>query len=296
VSEFDFSDPAAVEAAVRRVAGRVPAGEAIPTFFDNYARWLARHADTYGPALTRSDMFRTLAAPLLIEAVRADLPRFQTWEERRALAARLTSQGLLSAEKLFRGSEVPDAVMAKSQGGAAAPTWRGQPSFKSVFDFGQIAILLWELRPKTIIELGSGTGGSALMLADLMRGYELETSILSIDLRAPAVEAEGVTFLEGDLADIARLLPHATLAGLPHPWLLIEDAHAHVPATLRHFDAAGEGGDYVIVEDSLDKADDITRFLREAEGEYRVDTYYTDLFGWNATSAVDSVFRRGGDG
>ena len=32
-------------------------------------------------------------------------------------------------------------------------------------------MLLWELKPKTIIEIGSGTGGSAVWMADLMKSY-----------------------------------------------------------------------------------------------------------------------------
>jgi hypothetical protein len=51
-------------------------------------------------------------------------------------------------------------------------------------------------------------------------------------------------------------------------------------------------GDYVVIEDSASKKDDITRFLLGTPGCYAVDTYFTDFFGRNVTCAQDSIFVR----
>ena len=41
-----------------------------------------------------------------------------------------------------------------SQGTAACLTWKGAPLFKSVFDFAILPMLLWELKPATVFEIG----------------------------------------------------------------------------------------------------------------------------------------------
>jgi len=61
---------------------------------------------------------------------------------------------------------------------------------------------------------------------------------------------------------------------------------------LRHFHPCVRQGDYVVVEDSASKKDEITRFLMGAPGCYVVDTYFTDFFGRNVTCAQDSIFVR----
>jgi cephalosporin hydroxylase len=51
-------------------------------------------------------------------------------------------------------------------------------------------------------------------------------------------------------------------------------------------------GDYLVVEDSEIKREDIRRFLAQYPDCYLVDTKYTDFFGRNATCALDSIFVR----
>ncbi len=82
------------------------------------------------------------------------------------------------------------------------------------------------------------------------------------------------------------------MAARPHPWLVIEDAHVAVPQVLGHFAAHMRAGDYFMVEDSATKQDDLAAFHAAHEGTFRIDTGYTDFFGRNATSAVDSILVR----
>ena len=51
-------------------------------------------------------------------------------------------------------------------------------------------------------------------------------------------------------------------------------------------------GDYLVVEDSDVKRDDIRTFVTAHPGGYLVDTRFTDNFGRNATCAADSIFVR----
>ena len=182
--------------------------------------------------------------------------------------------------------------MVTSQGETACLRWKGMPLFKTVYDFSLYPMLLWELRPATIIELGSGLGTSALWLADVAAAFALELRLYSVALLRPPLRDDRITFIEGDCEAIDSALPEAMLRELPHPWIVIEDAHVNVHGILRHLHPFLTSGDYLIVEDSDGKQDELRHFLARRRGCYKVDTYYTDFFGRNATSAQDSILVR----
>ena len=186
-----------------------------------------------------------------------------------------------------------DLVM--SQGVTACLQWKGLPLFKTVYDFSLYPMILWALRPRTVIELGSGAGASAVWLADMAGAFGLDAHVYSVDLQKPAVAHERVTFVEGDCEAIASVFDEAALRGAPHPWLLLEDAHVDVFGVLRYLHRFTRAGDYVIVEDSAGKQDELRRFIVRHPGAYAVDTHYTDFFGRNATCAEDSIFVRTSD-
>lgn len=188
--------------------------------------------------------------------------------------------------------EISDADMTMSQGVFDCMQWKGMPLFKTVYDFSIYSMMLWALKPRTIIELGSGTGASAIWLADLAKTFDISGQVYSVDLKKPELEVENVRFIQGDCRRIDTVFDENLLRETPHPWMLIEDAHVNVYGILRHFHSYLVRGDYVVIEDSTGKQDDINKFLLEESGCYKVDTYYTDFFGRNATCAYDSILVR----
>jgi len=148
-----------------------------------------------------------------------------------------------------------------------------------------------EIRPRTVIEIGTASGGSAVWYADLQRMLGLEPSVKAIDIDPPALEYEGIAVLQGDSNEIARVLPPEVTKSWPHPWLVIEDAHANIGGVLEHFHTIGARGDYFTIED-IDAEQELGRFLLKHPGIYKVDARYTDYFGHNATSCADQVLRR----
>ena len=56
-----------------------------------------------------------------------------------------------------------------SQGVKDCMTWRNSLLGKSVYDFALIPMIIWENRPETILEIGSGEGASAIWMADLCK-------------------------------------------------------------------------------------------------------------------------------
>lgn len=179
---------------------------------------------------------------------------------------------------------------------AAVPplNWKGVACLKDPFDLALYPLLLWDLKPATIIEIGSFTGGSAVWLADLLAAMSVDGRVYSFDVDPGRVVAshDRVTFAYADCHQVSTF--PASLKQLPHPWLVIEDAHQNVYGVLRFFDSVLEPGDYLVVEDllRLPLYAQVRRFLAEARGRYAVDTLYTDMFGYNATWNVNGYLKR----
>jgi cephalosporin hydroxylase len=190
------------------------------------------------------------------------------------------------------GTEFGSDVLLTCQGASTGLRWRGLPLMKTAFDIAIYPQLMAELHPRSIFEIGSGTGASAMWLADQAELVSPGCHVHSVDRARVALTHPGVSFHAGDCACPESLFEEALLAAAPHPWLVIEDAHHNVAAVLGHFHAFLEPGDYLYVEDSDIKRNDIKAFLAGREDCYAVDTKYTDLFGRNATCALDSILVR----
>jgi cephalosporin hydroxylase len=182
--------------------------------------------------------------------------------------------------------------MLMSQGTTACLEWKGKPLFKTAFDYAMLPMLLGELKPATVFEIGSGAGASARWMADTLRGLGQAGRIYSVDIKAVTESYDGVQFLVGDCRSPATLFDHDLLRSAARPWLVLEDAHVNVHDVLAHMDGFLAPGDYLFVEDSRIKTQDLVRFLASRQQHYQVDTRYTDFFGRNATCAANSIFKR----
>lgn len=170
--------------------------------------------------------------------------------------------------------------------------WKGMPVFKTVFDINIYQMILWDVKPKTILEIGSGTGSSAVWLADLVKNYGLDTYIYSMDIKKSNLKSDRVTFLEGNSSNLGDSFSPEFLRTFPRPMLVIEDAHNYVLEVMQYLHPFLKPGDYLVLEDSDSKDHSIATFMKENRDEYKVDTYYTDYFGINATCSVNSIFVR----
>ena len=179
-------------------------------------------------------------------------------------------------------------------------------------------------QPKTIIELGTFTGSSAVWFADTAALLDLECHVYSVDVDQSLISEEikrikpdKVTFIHGDRNKIedARMLPSTLLQTLPHPWLVIEDDHEDLFVGLKYLNKFMIKGDYLVAENSdprmprraglhvLYDKDEVVplgdcnlellrKFLKEYGCDYRVDTFYTDLYGYNCTSHWHGFLRK----
>lgn len=217
----------------------------------------------------------------------------------------------MTIERLTVGCQLPVLFLERIQHGTMNYTYKGVPTYKSPFDLALYQLLLWEQKPRTLIEIGSKWGGSALWFADVLRSFGIDYTIHSIDIQPLAkCEIPGVTFYQGDGRNMSDTLSPNLLAALPRPMMVIEDAD-HRPATtlavLRFFDRWLCAGEYIVVEDGIvdDLFDDdrmtdlkggprpaIADFLRERGIDYQVDTRLCDYFGSNMTWNVNGYLRR----
>lgn len=224
-------------------------------------------------------LFRQLSRFLLspIQSLRAKPRRFVPFRERKfSTNLGISLQFFVQVQK----------AKWRSSGGIPLPgtNWRGVVNLTDPFSFSIYPLLLWELKPATIIELGAYKGGSALWMADTTRAMGFDCHIYSYDIDTERIEAEDerVTFLQVDSNNLASF-DLEMLKGLPHPWLVIEDAHVNVFNVLAFFNRLMHDGDYIVVEDSLEqrKYMEMRRFALAMEKEIWVDTGYADLFGYN---------------
>lgn len=188
--------------------------------------------------------------------------------------------------------EVADLCLVKSQGEFECLQWKDLHLFKSVFDLGIYQMLLWELQPKTIIEIGAGNGSNAVWVADLLKSFGLECHVYSLDINIPCFQYEDVTFIQGDFNKIEAGMTESFLSELPHPWLVIEDAHVNVTNVLSHFACYMSTDDYLVVEDSGRKQADVADFLSDKAKQFVVDTKYCDFFGRNMTCSHNSILKK----
>jgi cephalosporin hydroxylase len=185
--------------------------------------------------------------------------------------------------------EMWDAIMGakRQENGKAGVSWRGIPMRKDPWDVTMYPMIVWEVQPRTIIELGTYIGGSALWLADTATAFQLDTRIISVDIDLSQLQVKDprIEYVQYDMFKIEYKPFPVALSDLPHPWLIIEDTHKNIVPVLEYFDPHVIRGDYLIVEDTchLPTLDLLGEFMQEHGSRYRVDTKYVDNFGYNLT-------------
>lgn len=174
-------------------------------------------------------------------------------------------------------------------------TYRGIKCIKAPFDYVLYQMLVHQLRPDLIIEIGANEGGSALYLADLLElnGKGMVHTIDIEDRIAPDVkEHSRIRFFGNgwEAYDTALAKDAETV-------LVIEDSshtYENTLAVMQKFAPLVTPGSYLIVEDGIVDALGITgqfnggpvKAIKEFLGTtdaFVNDLYWTDFFGKNAT-------------
>lgn len=193
----------------------------------------------------------------------------------------------------------PQSFLTDYQRGVMGYTYRGRQCWKSPIDLAIYLKLLWDAQPRTIIEVGSKDGGSALWFADMVQAMGMQCAVVTVDIEPPTdLEDPRITVLRGDSLRLSECLTSDLCATLPRPWWICEDS-AHTFATtlaaLRFFHPIMQAGERLVVEDGV--LDDlgwseryeggpnraVAQFLAENPGSFEIDRSACDMFGRNVT-------------
>lgn len=174
-------------------------------------------------------------------------------------------------------------------------TYRGVPCVKCPFDYVMYQMIIAEVKPDIIIEIGTNKGGSALYMADLMEnmGKGMIHTIDITDETPDLVKSHPriTTFHEGwDAYDLSLAVRYKTI-------LVIEDSSHYYQNTLQaitKFAPLVTKGSYLIVEDGI--IDDLGRKKAYHGGpvkaieeflpkhpEFFIDLKWVNFFGESAT-------------
>jgi cephalosporin hydroxylase len=267
------------------------------SIFDSWFTRVLTRLISFDPARSWEDCVRENAAqaPAQDQSLQWDLMRLRLfldrWQQGRFVDYSRREQSSAHYHPRF-GTEFGIDVLLTCQGAPSLMRWRGMPLMKNVFDFAMYPALIGELRPRTVFEVGSGLGASAIWFADNLAFNGVAGRVHSVDRVKPGLEHPQVNFYQGDCSMPDTLFDSHLLQSEPHPWLVVEDAHHNVAPVLERLHAFMLPGDYLVVEDSDVKRQVLSDFTAAHPGDYRVDTRFTDYFGRNATCAADSIFVR----
>jgi len=242
--------------------------QGIYTFFDKYVQNYAINGE--------NEPYSTNLLKFWAQLLNSKSNRFSSYENRSKESCILSG-----AERT-----IVDQDLLMAQGTHSLIKWKDLDVYKTAYDFVIYWMLISELKPNTIIEYGSGSGGSAIWLADISSAMGLDINVISYDIKPPNVTHPKVDFVELDLEQDFEIVERC--GGKK---LVIEDAHVNVTSVLLKTDSFLERGDYLIVEDSIVKGTEIVDFLSNAKNTYKTDNFYLDFFGRNVGCCVDSIFK-----
>jgi len=255
---------------IPQVAKKLQKQNYVPTFFDNATR---RH-------LLKNNNSNIDYCNIFQNGQKSKENRFISYSERLNI-----SKSLLN-NRLYEG-----LPFMASQGTHSLIKWKNIPIFKTTFDLNIYMMIIEETKPDSIIELGSGLGGSAIWFADIAKALGLNTHIYSLDIYKPELHHPNVTFIKQNLNNIEELTKTISWSELKGKKILIEDAHVNILKVLNFFDKYLNKNDYLIIEDSAFKDEPIKEFIQKKEHKYKSDQFFLDFFGTNITCCVNSIFK-----
>lgn len=184
-------------------------------------------------------------------------------------------------------------------------TYKGIKAIRCPFDYVIYQMIIGEVRPDLIIEIGSHEGGGAMYLSDLFKAYNIEGEIHTIDIDNKAEKNvapySNIKFFGNGAENY-----DPSLAKNFKKILVIEDA-AHTyecsKTAIDKFASLVSIGSYLIVEDGIlnelgleekyggGPLKAIREFLPQ-HPEFVVDKKWCDMFGKNATFNVNGYLKR----
>ena len=178
--------------------------------------------------------------------------------------------------------------------------WKGLTLMKDPMTLSIYMMMIQDLKPKTILEFVTYDGGSALWMEDTMKSLSLDYKIHTFDINPERVKLpkdSKVKYHKLDNNKINAFINESRdlFENIESPILIIEDSHVNVDEVVRSIDPFLKAGDYLVIEDTIDKNKYRDTILSEngiSSMNYEVDTYYCDFWGINNSWNINSIFRK----
>lgn len=210
---------------------------------------------------------------------------------------------MFKIKRIPKGEEIRISVQSIYEGHHHV-TYKGIKAIRCPFDYLIYQMIIWEVKPDLVIEIGTNIGGGALYIADLLDslGKGVVHTIDIIDQANPTVkEHKRIEFFtEGwENYDIEQTKDFETI-------LIIEDAsHLYKDSLgiLNKFCNIVSKDSYFIIEDGIinklglekEYKGGPLKAIREfvpSHPEYIVDRKWCDMFGRNATFNVNGYLKK----
>ena len=156
--------------------------------------------------------------------------------------------------------------------------WNQKPMAKTVEDFSLYTMLLQEINPSSVIELGTGNGNFTSYMKDILKD---KTKIMSFDINGNHYFC--------DSKDLSTFDPYTSdFNNLKHPILFIEDVHVNTFNNLEYFFQYSTPGCYFVIEDCSPKSklNAVKKWFLNHKEVLAIDTKYTGMFGTFNTIVV----------
>ena len=197
-------------------------------------------------------------------------------------------------------TSLPVKNVKKIQEASFEYKYKNRSLTKNPFDLALYLKLLQQVRPRTIIEIGSFEGGSACWLSDQCTALGLDTQVISLDINPPRNLEDSSTgkvkFLYGDIYNLFASDLTVEISKYARPFLYIEDGpHDYEGCTkaLQFFDYFAQSGEYIVIEDGILKDLKYRKYKNgpnraiikfvTSNDSYSIDRSYCDFFGYNVT-------------
>lgn len=171
--------------------------------------------------------------------------------------------------------------------------WKGLSLMKDPMSLTIYLQMLQDIKPQTIIEFGTGEGGFALWMRDVMQSLDLACVIHTFDIKNKTKLTANIFWHKVDASNIKQYMSEnkKLMESLPHPILVIEDWHVNLLETLESVEPLMKTGDYLVVEDTIDppKYQILSEHLQN--DKYVVDSHYCDFWGYNNSWNINSILK-----
>jgi cephalosporin hydroxylase len=169
--------------------------------------------------------------------------------------------------------------------------WKGLTLMKDPMSLTIYQQMLQDQKFKTIIEVGTYEGGSALWMEDINKMIGNDCVIYTLDINSSIVKIPNNSSIIYKEIDV-NFINEIKFENLQHPVLVIEDAHENIKEVLEYFDNILKKGDYLVVEDTLEneKYSIVADFIKDKP--YLVDATYCDMWSFNYSYNLNSIFQK----